>query len=243
MCREVDNRRKQRYGCKTLRFAAVLALGVLAACARPLTQNEETFAEALFGETLDAQAVRIWGGLPQAWTEMPSTGVTAEADAPPLPPRRPPEGFCERKPQKAGETVLAAFVLYDHIWFMHDFYEHDSFNGFPVSVPLPTALIMVHELVHVWQWQNRAVTGYTPTGSAGESVGVEDPYYWADAAAQEFLSYGYEQQAAIIEDFACYALFDRRAVRYRELKALLAPVLPVSEFEAALRVENLRQED
>lgn len=233
--------RDAQRGCRpSLPVAAFLLFAGLAACTRPLSPNETAFAEALFGETLDAQEVRIWGGFAQAPPPEPEAREAAPEN--PTPPRRPPAGFCDRVPHKAGETVVAAFVLYDQIWFMRDFYEPDTFAGFPVSVPLPAALIMVHELVHVWQWQNRAVTGYTPTGSASESVGVEDPYFWGDEAAQEFLSYGYEQQAAIIEDFVCYALFDPRAPRYRELRTLLEPVLPVARFEAVLAADRRRRD-
>ncbi|MEJ1991329.1 MAG: hypothetical protein P8X50_06305 [Maritimibacter sp.] len=50
----------------------------------------------------------------------------------------------------------------------------------------------------------------------------------------EFLSYGYEQQAAMVQDFTCYALFDRQSPRLDELATLLRPVLPVDDFLAKL---------
>ena len=59
--------------------------------------------------------------------------------------------------------------------------------------------------------------------------------YWFTAARDaEFLTFGYEQQGAIVQDFVCYALFDAEDPKRDELAALLRPVLPVDGFLAAL---------
>ncbi len=210
---------------------ALLALAALAACARPLTPSETLVARSLFGESLDTSAVTVTAGigalpLPQARSRAgPEIGEAREA----------PDDLCVRKRStRRYWTWPAAFVLRDEIFFSYDFYLADSFRGFPESVPYPTALIMAHELVHVWQWQNRARTGYTVRGSAGETVENVDPYWFAVDRDAEFLTYGYEQQGAIMQDFVCYALFDSQDPKLDELAAILRPVLPVDDFLAEL---------
>jgi hypothetical protein len=41
---------------------------------------------------------------------------------------------------------------------------------------LAAAMFFAHEMTHVWQWQNRAVTGYHPFRAFSEHVRIEDPY-------------------------------------------------------------------
>jgi hypothetical protein len=211
--------------------AAALTLLALSACARPLSSTETMVAKSLFGDTLDTSTVTVTAGvgalpLPQART----AAGPAMSEA-----RAAPDDLCVRKRStRRYWTWPAAFVLWDDIFFSYDFYLADTFRGFPESVPYPSALIMAHELVHVWQWQNRARTGYSVQGSAGETVETVDPYWFVAERDAEFLTYGYEQQGAIMQDFVCHALFDAEDPKLDELAAILRPVLPVDEFLAEL---------
>jgi len=209
----------------------LLALFALAACARPLSPTETMVAKSLFGVTLDTQAVTVTAGIGALPLPRP-----ARAAAPAMTEaREAPEDICVRKPStRRYWTWPAAFVLGNTVFFSYDYYLADSFAGFPESVPYPSSLVMAHELVHVWQWQNRARTGYTIRGSAGETVAQVDPYWFTADPKAEFLTYGYEQQGAILQDFTCYALFDSRDPKRDELAAILRPVLPVDDFLAML---------
>ncbi|RMD92390.1 MAG: hypothetical protein D6811_07020, partial [Alphaproteobacteria bacterium] len=99
-------------------------------------------------------------------------------------------------------------------------------------------LLWAHELTHVWQWQNRRLTGYTPWKAALESWRRADPYFYEIVPGRGFLSYGYEQQAAMVEDYVCLSLFAPRDPRRARLRAVIAPVLPIERFEA---VSGLRR--
>ncbi len=216
------------------RAAALVILAaalVLSACARPLTPNETLVAKSLFGDTLDTSQVSVTAGigaLPLPRDRAPAAPRTGEIQA-------PPEDLCVRKRStRRYWTWPAAFVLRNEVFFSYDFYQADTFRGFPQAVPYPSSLIMAHELVHVWQWQNRARTGYTVSGSAGETIEQVDPYWFAVDRDAEFLTYGYEQQGAIVQDFTCYALFDHDDPKLDELAAILRPVLPVDDFLARL---------
>lgn len=212
------------------------ALLVLAACARPLTQNETYFAQQLFGDTLDTEEIEVLAGvgilpLPRSY---PALADPFEEVAAPPPPRKPPEDLCVRRPSpRRGWRWPAAFVLEDHIYFSFDYYAEDAFEGLPDTVPFPASILMAHELVHIWQWQHRATTQYTSLAAANESLESRDPYFWVPEAGREFLSYGYEQQAAMVQDFVCYALFDPEDPVMDELAGVLRPVLPVDGFLAA----------
>lgn len=220
---------------KTLLFtlaATVLASG----CARTLTPNETIFAKNLFGDTLEIEGIEVLAGagvlpLPRDYPALRDPSEPVEA-APP--PRKAPDDLCVRKPSpRRYWDWPAAFVLDDNIYFSYRWYPEDAFAGLPDSALYPVAPIMAHELVHVWQWQNRARTNYSPLVSAGESIEAKDPYFWVPEAGREFLTYGYEQQAAMVEDFVCYVLFDPKDAKVDELADILRPILPVDTFIAA----------
>jgi len=214
------------------RLAAFAILALVAACARPLTPSETLAAKALFGETLDTEAVTVRAGvglLPLPREPRPEPGAEPRAAI------KPPPGLCDRK--QSTRRVWrwpAAFVLENDVFFSYDYYPHDAFRGFPRSAPYPASVIMAHELVHVWQWQNRARTGYSPTRAAGETIARVDPYWFTVDRTAEFFSLGYEQQGALVQDFVCYAMFDSQNPKVEDLAATLRPVLPVDDFLALL---------
>ena len=218
---------------RAARLAPLLVLGLVAGCSRGLTASETQVSQALFGDTLDTERVRVMAGIGVTPLTRPKPPAP---DAEAAPPRKPRAGICERHPSTQRYwTWPAAFTLYDKIYFSYDYYAPDAFADFPESVAFPASLILLHELVHVWQWQNAERTAYTIQASAGETIDNVDPYWWVPEAGRDFLSYGYEQQAAIIQDFACYALFDRHSPKLDELTEILRPVLPVDRFLAQFK--------
>jgi len=205
-----------------------LALVLLAACARPLTTGERAFSQDIFGETLNPDSMRIAAGL----------GLT-----PPPPPRalppvsgalKPRPGICDRVPQGPRTEPPPAFSLFQTVHLGRPYYRADAAPGWPARVLLPQALLLAHEMTHVWQWQNRALTGYRPVLAALESILDLDPYYYGSDDAAGFLGFGYEQQAALVEDYVCYALLDPKAPRRAELRAVLAPVFPIDRLDVTL---------
>ena len=104
-------------------------------------------------------------------------------------------------------------------------YAPDYLAGYPDTLPLAPAMLIAHELTHVWQWQNRAQTGYAPWKAAREHAAVEDPYLF-EIADRPFLDYPFEQQAALVEEFVCCRALDPAGARTQRLYDLLAPVFP-----------------
>lgn len=208
-------------------LAAVLLALTLAACGRPLTESETRFARAVFGNEIDVKRVRVaqdLGLLPP----FPTVPVAAKA-------LRGTSAACVRTPQPAGERPPPeAFALYNTMFFRSGLYSGDMALTWPRGLRFPQALVLAHELTHVWQWQNRARTGYTPIRAVAESVRQDDPYFSAGDEAPSFHAFGFEQQAAMVEDFVCFTIANPAHPRRAELRALLAPVLPVADFEAAV---------
>lgn len=209
-------------------LALLLGLLFLAACSRPLTTGERAFAADLLGKTLDADKVRVAVGFglkpPPPTPDPPAQGK-----------RRTIAGICDRVPQGPRTEPPPAFALWNRIHLAKKYYREDTAPGWPDRVLLPQSLIVAHEMVHVWQWQNRKRTGYRPTRAALESVLNLDPYYYTPTDGDTFLSFGFEQQAALLEDYFCYALLDPQNPRRDELRGLLAPHFPLGRLDNALQ--------
>ena len=206
---------------------SILGLCFLAACARPLSDVETAFAQDLFGPTLDVEKVRIVS-LPY-WAR--------NAGEPQL--LRGTKRACVRTPQPRGAQPPQAFALGNTMHFSGPLQARDMTLAWPKALRFPQSLIFAHELTHVWQWQNRAWTGYTPFRAVGESISVPDPYFSASGEAPVFFAFGFEQQAAIVEDYVCFTIANPTHPRRAELRGLLAPVFPVDAFEASIDRKGL----
>lgn len=197
----------------------ILAL-LTAACGRPLTESESRYLAGLHGSALDLDRMRLVRGAPVA-------AVTFH--------RKPrPRLTCRERilPPVKEETVTsspAAVALFNRIFFARIWYAEDYLPEYPERLHLVEAMLLAHEATHVWQWQNRRRTGYHPLRAAAEHGSRRDPYLFDLAGGTpDFLSYGYEQQGAIVEEYVCCRALAPQAARTRRLHAMLAQQMPVS---------------
>lgn len=203
---------------------ALILLMALAACGRPLTPTETAFARTIHGDTLDAARVRLVNGAP-------TRAVTFRRA-----PR--PRTTCRERilPPITDEIVTskpAAVALWNRILFDRDWYLDDYMPDYPDEIGLVTAMLFAHEMVHVWQWQNRRTTGYSPLRAAFEHGGAGDPYLFDLSTEPQFSDFGFEQQGAIMEEFVCCAALDPTAARTHRLHALISQAMPVSPLPDA----------
>jgi len=209
-------------------FIAILISTTINACSRPLTNGERAFSADVIGDSLDADKIRVAVGFglnpPPPTPNAPIKGKRATIP-----------GICKRVPHGPRTEPPPAFALYNTVHLRSDLYRAETAPGWPDHVLLPQSLIMAHELVHVWQWQNRARTGYRPARAALESLINIDPYYYHPDDGDGFLSFGYEQQAALVEDYFCYALLDPANPRRNDLRSILEPHFPVARIDTVTR--------
>lgn len=195
-----------------------LILLLLASCGRPLTQNERAFLDTIHGDTLDMDVVRLHDGAP-------TRAVTFR--------RKPrPRTTCRELilPPATDEIVTskpAAVALYNRVLFDRDWYIDDYLPEYPDRIGLIAAMLFAHEATHIWQWQNRATTGYSPLRAASEHGGGKDPYLFDLEAAPKFGDFAYEQQASIVEELVCCRALAPQAPRTKRLHSLIGQVMPV----------------
>ncbi|MGR3564728.1 MAG: hypothetical protein ACU0FH_18765 [Heliomarina sp.] len=203
-----------------IRICLCLAL-LVTGCGRPLTRAELAFATSLHGEELNVDKVRLVEGAPVA-------PVTFHRKARPrttcreriLPPVK--EGIVTAKP--------AAMTLFNKVYFVRDWFSEDFLSEYPELLNLTAAMLLGHELTHVWQWQNRQKTGYSPLRAAAEHGYMKDPYLFELEGAPDFLQYGYEQQGAIVEEYICCRALDPAAARTKRLHDMLRGAFPVADL-------------
>ena len=207
--------------------ALFLMFLILSACGRPLTPAEKSFATQIHGSTIDTSRIRSIHGSPVG-------SVTYKR------PKRPRVACRELiLPEPPTEMVTVgpvAMVVHNKIFYARDWYLEDYMQNYPQELNLLTAMIFAHEITHVWQWQNRASTGYSPMRAAREHQGGADPYLYDINTKTKFLDYAFEQQASIVEEYVCCATLDPNAARTKRLEALLKGAFPMQKLSIPDRV-------
>lgn len=194
----------------------LLILFGLVACGRPLTPHEVDLAGRLFGDGLDTAQVRLG-----------SSGLIGLREHR---FRARPQTTCRERivppPESAWLTGRTAGVtLWNHVT-VRDTLMREDFARLPDgTLPLGVAMFLAHELTHVWQWQNRALTGYSPLRVGLEHQASVDPYLFDPGANPRFVDFGYEQQASLVEEYVCCMALDPQGRRTQRLHALLSQVM------------------
>ncbi len=213
-----------------IRPLLISLLFLCVACGRPLTVHERAFVSKIHGDTLNLDRVRLVEGAPVA-------AVTFTRKA------RPRVACRERiLPPVKEETVTgkpAGVALFNHVYFTKDWYLDDYMSQYPDQVNLIGAMLLAHELTHVWQWQNRKTTGYHPFRAAAEHGRKDDPYLFDLDTSPDFLAYGYEQQGAIVEEYVCCRALDPDAPRTKRLHDMLSAQFEVSKLPGNRRESSV----
>lgn len=202
-----------------LRLLLILAL--FASCGRSLTETEKAFALSIHGDQLDVDRARLVKGAPVG-------SFTFKRKV------RPRLACRERILPPGKEEIVtvspAAVTLFNKVYFTKDWYTTNYQPGYPEQIHLIAAMLFAHEMTHVWQWQNRDRTGFSPMRAAAEHGQSDDPYLFDLNGAPDFLSYGYEQQGAIVEEYVCCRTLDPDAARTKRLHTMLSGAFPVSDL-------------
>lgn len=196
-----------------------LILLLVTGCGRKLTESEADFLSGLQGTDLDQSRMHLVEGAivgSVTFERKPRPRVTCRERI--LPPVK----------QEVVTVSPAAVTLFNRIFFADGWYAEDYLPGYPKTLHLVGAMLLAHEATHVWQWQNRDRTGYNPLRAAAEHNASDDPYLFDLRETPEFLSYGYEQQGAIVEEYVCCRALAPQAARTKRLHSMLSGAMPVS---------------
>jgi len=193
----------------------------LLSCGRPLTPTESAFATQIHGDSIDTSRIRLVDGALIGKVTYP------RATRPRL--------TCRERilPAPTTPTVTvapAAVVVHNKVFYARDWYEPDFMPRYPEFMSLVHAMIFAHEMTHVWQWQNRRLTGYSPLRAASEHRVSDDPYLFDISTNHDFLDYGFEQQASIVEEYVCCAALDPDAPRTARLREMLEGTFPIGDM-------------
>ncbi|QBY00692.1 hypothetical protein E2K80_08065 [Rhodophyticola sp. CCM32] len=207
-----------------MRLTVFLICLTLAACGRPLTPAERAFVSGVQGPGLDVDHVRI--------VENPLIGLSTRSY-----PVRPRTTCRERIfPEPEGETIegrVAGVVLFNRLHVREDYAIPDYIRTADGGMHLVAAMFFAHEMTHIWQWQNREITGYHPARAFAEHLRTEDPYLFDGDSTFAFLDYGYEQQASLVEEYVCCRTLDPDGARTGRLERLLQQVMPVTPLQSS----------
>lgn len=201
----------------------LLLFALLTACTRPLTPAETQLLAPIHGTTLDTARMRL--------TRAPIVGafpITYDAR---------PRTTCRERigPPEMGRITArtGGIALFQNLLLSGEAYRDDyAVASDAAPLDLAYAMFLVHEATHVWQWQNRARTGYHPIRAFTEQIAIDDPYLLDPDPTRPFLAHGFEQQASLVEEYLCCATLDPKGKRTGTLQGLLSQVMPVAAPEA-----------
>ncbi|QDC09019.1 hypothetical protein FHY55_07070 [Oceanicola sp. D3] len=215
-----------------MRLFLVLCFALFASsCGRPLTEAEKGFLQEIHGDGVDTSRVRVttWGSvgaIERTYLSRPRT-TCRELILPPM-------------KEKTFKSRTAGLVLFNKVFLNPDWHLEDYVEGWPERLNLPAAMFLAHEITHVWQWQNRRLTGYHPLKAAAEHKGNIDPYLFDPESNPRFLDYPYEQQASLVEEFVCCRALDPQGPRTARLRSLLSQVMNPAPLELSRPVGTVQ---
>ena len=204
-----------------MRASPFLVVLLLAACGRPLTDGERAFLADLHGPSLDVSKVRLHSSPRLSGTRVVPTPPRVTCQSRLWPPAR----------GRTARTQTGAIAVFGDVFVRRDLYREDMVEGWPEVLPLADAMLLAHEMVHAWQWQNRDITGYHPLRAAFEHVGSADPYLFDIDTSADFLDYGYEQQGSIMEEYVCCRTLAPEAARTERLHGMLGEYFALTPLD------------
>ena len=207
----------------------IVILFVLTACGRPLTEAERGYMAELAGPAFDPAPVRI--------LRNPLIGLSTRS----YPAR--PRSTCREQilPPPEGDIITgrtAGIVFFNRLHLREDYALPDYIAPEDGAVNLLAQMFFAHEMTHIWQWQNRAQTGYHPARAFAEHARLEDPYLFESEAELPFLAYGYEQQASLVEEYVCCRTLDPDGARTHRLEELIAQAMSLTPISQSSRAQS-----
>ncbi len=221
-----------------IKFSRVFSLtGIvlaLASCSRDMTEGEIEYSQDILTRNLDFSQVSFVGWASEKAKAREAFELMAREDE--LADRfAGAESMAASLPGLFGADALTIGnkVFFDQfLWdFSTSIYEEDRW-------------LMAHELVHVWQWQNRDRLGYSFSKIIAEHIEFGDEVYeYSLKSGKRFTEYRFEQQGQIVQCFAQLRFThpnDPATERHRQVIRAEFPLDQVMDFVGEGRGETIR---
>lgn len=201
----------------------------LAACSRSMTEGEISYSSQFLTRDIDFKKVTFSGWLTED-KKREKLIEQLEKENAVFPEFSDKAQLISSIPSLFGAAAIAIgnTVIFDR--YLLDYSR---------SVFVSDRWLMAHELVHVWQWQNRRRLGYTFAKIISEHLKFEDRVYeYTLIPGKRFTDYRFEQQGRIVE---CYAQF--RQVRpgspiTRKHEILIREQFPLEQVMQFLEIDS-----
>ncbi|MEJ8561651.1 DUF4157 domain-containing protein [Yoonia sp. GPGPB17] len=208
----------------------------LSACGRPMTDGETLYAQSILTRDIALDTARFSGSdnlrFRRAIRQLREEGEIETLS------RDLSEGSFEKDKSLLASALpelfgAPAMAVGNTVFFNRDRYVDD----FSTTAYRDDLWLMAHELVHVWQWQNRDEVGYSFSKIVSEHLNYGDAvYYYQLETGKAFTDYRFEQQGAIVECYAQLLETQPNAATTKQHARLVEQVFPdqmLAELEMA----------
>ncbi|MBD0865383.1 MAG: hypothetical protein GDA36_07155 [Rhodobacteraceae bacterium] len=114
-------------------------------------------------------------------------------------------------------TKPTAVAVFNRVYFTRDWCLDDYAPAILIVLYMVEAMLLAHEMTHIWQWESRdAISDHPLLAAAGHGMS-DDTYLFELNGVPNFLSYDYKQHAAIVEGYVCYRALVPDTARTKQL--------------------------
>ncbi len=221
-----------------IRFLLIILLAGLALSGcRFLTANEKNFTSKIYSGQLNANKVQVYSLAHSRQNTNDKLMGTLEAE---YRTDKSVKSYGLDKSQLLTKAAASlrnksnAMVIKNNIYYKSDAYKADLAAGFPTNVFVDDLDLLGHEIMHVWQYQNRDRTGYSLLAVALEHIRYSDPYDYHIVPGKKFLDYRFEQQGRIVQDYVRYSFTAPGSAELQALRRLLSQEFDLKAFNETL---------
>ncbi|WP_422375004.1 hypothetical protein [Roseibium sp.] len=217
-------------------FGVLMVALALSGC-RSLTANEKNFTSRIYAGQLNTGKIEIYSpGQSSKDSNDRLKGTLAKEIAQTKSLKRTGLTNSELLERASAElrSRPEALVIHNRIYYKSGSYRADFAEGFPTRVRVDELGLLAHEIMHVWQYQNRDRTGFTLLAVAMEHVRFRDPYAYTIVPGKRFLSYRFEQQGKMVQDYVVLSYSQPNSAKLKSLRNLLS-----EEFDLKVLNETL----
>ncbi|MCK7610656.1 hypothetical protein [Roseibium sediminicola] len=215
----------------------VLCLALALSGCRALTANEKNFASKIYSGQLNANKIEVYSpGKSSQDTNDKLKSTLAEDYA----SAKSVESYGLTKSELLERAAVSlrskpeALVIHNRIYYKTGSYKADFAEGFPTRVNVDDLDLLAHEIMHVWQYQNRERTGFSLLAIAMENIRYRDPYAYTIVPGKRFLSYRFEQQGKMAQDYVRLSYIQPNSAKLKKLRKLLSEEFDLKIFNETL---------